>query len=787
MYPKNTVDLWSTAFSFSKEEEQQIIEKIKSCTPQYDSRRLLSYLDSSNAYEQNEEYGDYVKACETVALEFCLVGTRFAREVLSEEAYKKACDLFKRRQFTGVIKDLLAMFVDLLRFEQERKTRGPINLKLYFLKDIQEEFLALRDAKAEKTFSQLKKQIEKISSGVKSNCYFDAESPHYFTSIDERRFYCSDAHLLSKELLDFVQKKYGYRFPNVPYSFYGGANLPLIYKRALFDSPAFWEKHPKFNIWGFLKSVEENNGLTHAKKILTYMFDRINSDPLGEQLLKNNLSLAYLYKETFLANMQDRVFSITFHRFEGLYPISKIEHKTFCYPLVSDDSLETRLARGKKVINGLFEAVYPFDYQAVLSYFNEQLDEEKHPLPEFHKIKLNVRELFIVHTFGFWDSASRTSEYRAAQFFCPEYFSAQNLWNRLYLLADAALTLESDRAKCYANLFESFYDFFLLIEKELKYETSFQRNTEGRDRAYQQLKKMLKKYNINISENHKADYIISLLDRKVALFEESARFPVLEQLGDAVYGFALAEMMYYQPAEIEDESILKKFQEFIQAETQVKLARMLGIDQLYLSSLSLSYKYALDIWVQPDHESFVIFQENSADAIHCKQKYLADSLEMIIGTICNDCGYQVAVQFVKDLLKKCFSDVFTGEIRWEMRDQLDADADIDINFWRRIMPSPDPDFDNYWSKHLYEEMYRALTKFMLAYCIGTDTVEKRTFLTKRFSHADEGDALYGKERLGRFPYNHAMFVYLHCGLAAMVEKYAPIIQENYKNLDKTNL
>ena len=104
------------------------------------------------------------------------------------------------------------------------------------------------------------------------------------------------------------------------------------------------------------------------------------------------------------------------------------------------------------------------------------------------------------------------------------------------------------------------------------------------------------------------------------------------------------------------------------------------------------------------------------------------------------------------------------------------------------MPTPSPDFgDNYFTRRFYEEMYDALTKFMLAYSIGTDTVEKRNFLTRRFSHADEGDALYGEERLGRFRYNHAMFVYLHCGLAAMVEKYAPVIRENYQNLNITDL
>lgn len=167
------------------------------------------------------------------------------------------------------------------------------------------------------------------------------------------------------------------------------------------------------------------------------------------------------------------------------------------------------------------------------------------------------------------------------------------------------------------------------------------------------MKNILKKYGVEISDKFKNDYIISLLDRKVAVIEESERFPVLEQLGDAVYGFAVAEMMFYQPTYYEPESIFKDYENYICASAQIEIAKKLGLDKLYISPLTLSYKYSNESCIDRVNEIFVL-RERVLSANDTKFKFLADSLEMVIGTICNDLGYQAAIDFTKHIVKETY-------------------------------------------------------------------------------------------------------------------------------------
>lgn len=115
---------------------------------------------------------------------------------------------------------------------------------------------------------------------------------------------------------------------------------------------------------------------------------------------------------------------------------------------------------------------------------------------------------------------------------------------------------------------------------------------------------------------------------------------------------------------------------------------------------------------------------------------------------------------------------------------MDLEEEIDCEYWNRIKPAPFHEYENYSSRDYNDDMSRAFNKFMLAYCLGTDNVEMRKFLTHRYYHSEYGDELYGKHTLGRQYINYAMFDYLHNGLAYVVDKYAPIIKENYKNLKK---
>ncbi len=328
--------------------------------------------------------------------------------------------------------------------------------------------------------------------------------------------------------------------------------------------------------------------------------------------------------------------------------------------------------------------------------------------------------------------------------------------------------LVKNKRTCFANLFEVYYDLFQFIEEKTGIRTSYQRNTEGRDEAFNQLKLILNKHGVEASGEFKQDYIISLLDRKVAIREESERFPVLEQLGDAVYGLAIAEMLFYCGDEIENFAEL--FEHYTCAETQIEVAEKAGIDKLYLSSYSLPRKYERDILINPDDEAYIIEQER--EQLGNGKKYIADSLEMVIGTVCKDCGYKTAIEFTKKLLRETYpaSIPFMREVRWE--DKLNTN--IDRDYWTRILPAPYSDFED--SQIV---AWRAFDKFFKAYVLGTEDVATRRYITNSFSDNGLYDS-YGSS----YEVNQVFYEYLHKGLDNAIEKFGDTVKENYIKLKK---
>lgn len=762
---QDVVDLfWSTFFNLKEKEIGELSKRIKAETAEnYVRQRLFYSLKSHDILTDDETY---IKACESAALRFCLEDSDFAREFLDDEVYEKALDQFKRKQFTSKpCRELLAKFNTLLKCIGSTDD-GLKKLRLMLSRDIARAYKVFRDEEVNKSFYELKKKIEVIASGVKSKCYLEAEKGW----IDET--------VKNAELNDFVKNKYGYDL--CEYDEFDLDECKSIYNNALLRSEKFWAEHEKFKIFTFINAIYELNGAKHAQKVLSYIFDNIKSDEIGAKLIESNLSLKFMFKERYVELLKGAMLYIPFGRFSEVYDLSKIKDEVLCYPLVTTDDIDKRISAGKEIIEELFNTIYPANSAEVIKFFNSQLTGEEEPY--FISKSYSVKNLFINYTFANWYDGRSPYNYRATEIYCPEYFSPENIWNRIYLTGYAASKLEKDRQKCYANLFEIYYDFFKVIEKKIGLKTSFQKNFEGRDKAYGELKSILKNFGVGISDNFKQDYIISLLDRKVAVMEEIMRFPVLEQLGDAVYGFALAEMMFYQPPEDEDESIIKDFAKYARAEGQVKIANMLGLDKLYISSLSLSYKYARYTWVEPDTDSFAIMQEN--ENYNCRSKFLADSLEMIIGTICKDCGYQTAIDFTKRIIKQCYPDVFKQELHFAIEMEIDSELYIDSAFWDRIKPTLLQQYYSHSSKWYNETMWDALNKFMLAYAIGTSDVEERKFITNRHSHAEYGDELYGKNRLGQYTVNYAMYEYKHSGLAYVIEKYSPRIRENYSKINK---
>lgn len=777
MNQRNGVGLdWSTFFNLTKEEKEKFLKQVKVENVdnfKWDQYRFLFNFDRQSILDEN-----FDAAFRIEILNFCIEETNFAADVLSEEDYSKCLELFKRKQYDSkLLKSLLGAFVCFL-YHQEQKSAGK-KLSLYLERDIKKRVNELREQEAEKSFMPLKKQIEKIAAGVKGYCFLVAENPRDYgvrLNLDSQ---------IKTELNEYLEEKYSYNFNALN----GNWNLGLlvlsgdhrddinqIFLKALYNDNAFWEKHKQFSFVAFIETVYEVNDHRHAEKILDYIFTEITKMQYGKEIVERSLPLICLKKENFICGLEWRTFKFTFDRFKNYCNLKTLSEDNLCYPFTTVIDAEDKLNQGKQIVEEFLQEIYPDEFARVHEILKSETEAPSAAYSGRKQSLCNVngetvlsvndydewtiQHIFDYPTFGYHD---KVVDREAVAVYCPEYFFAENIWNRLYLKAFYMLKLVKNKEICFANLFEVYYDLFQFIEEKTGIKTSYQRNTEGRNEAYIKLKSILKQYGVNISDKYKSDYIISLLDRKVAIREESERFPVLEQLGDAVYGFALAEMLFYDPDIEHAEAV---HHDFISADIQIDIANKIGISKLYLSSYSLPRKYESDILINPDDESYVIQQER--EQYENDKKYIADSLEMIIGTICRDCGDQTAIDFTKQILRKSYPNKFSKELRWSNK----QNSDIDRDYWTRILPAP---YSHFEPPH--KMFWDAFDKFFKAYVLGTEDREIRQFITNSF-----GDNKLYDDICTSYEVNQVFYEYLHKGLESAIEKFGNSVKEKYKSI-----
>ncbi|MDE5619474.1 MAG: hypothetical protein K2I80_02980, partial [Ruminococcus sp.] len=716
----------------------------------------------------------YQQACQKVVLKFCLEDTTFAKDILSEQDYEKCLTLIERKQYNSkLLKDLLIKFYYFLAIRVPEEDKSLENLlKLDIIRQTNE----LREKSIEQTFLPLKKQIEEIASGVKGICYLTADNPQKY------RMYRHIDQGFNADLNKYIKEQFSYDFNKVHCM--GNMNLLVLFTNreeqlkkimqlALFNDSKFWEDHSNFNVISFIELVCKNNDLRHAEKVLDYIFNEIQKQEVGKKIIANSLPLNFLNHKEFIARLEERTFKFTFDRFGDEYNLESVSNASLCYPFAQVDNIEDKIRQGKKTADELFREVYPEDYVKITNLLKEEISNPSLAITDkgFHKvldsrteikdIKWTIKSIFDYPTFGYHTDIS---DREAVKVYCPEYFSANNIWNRFYLKCFYMTGIVKDKKLVFANLFEIYYDLFQFIEKKTGIRTVYQRNIEGRDNAFAQLKTILKSYDVDISEDFKDDYIIALLDRKVAIREESERFPILEQLGDAVYGLAVAELLFYNPNETD---MAKSYNDFICAQAQINVAKKIGVDRLYLSSHSLPRKYESDILIDADRESYTIRLES--EQFSNKQKYIADSLEMIIGVICKDCGFEKALTFSKSILRKTYSKKLNTELHWGDN----HDGDIDTDYWQRILPSPYSHFDNY-----QHTLWQAFDKFYKAIVLGTEEKEIRNYIA--YSLGDKG--LYDSNSF--YEVNRVFYEYLHHGLKNAISKYGDSVKTKFNQIKK---
>ena len=762
MFQRDRVDLdWSTLF-YVENDKKFIISSLKSThsSPRlgdYNARTLQALMMGATVQEVSDTFA---AACEMAALKFCIEDTSFAQDVLPATDFDKAVEVYARKQYSSkALKNLLSIFCSFLLLIHYPKENGlkvdeeitnrdkyiSTLFKLYIYRALK----SVLEENVKREYPNLKTAIEKITSGVKINCYVDATKYQLFNG------------RLDAKSNAYVKEKFNYDFNEINMNKHNSLVmfenkeklLNLIIGTKFISDISFWENHNQFNWFAFIKSVRELNSDKHAEKLLDYIFGEIQKDDFGKKLLANNLDLIYMLKDMFVHKLELRTFKLTFERFYDKYQVFAW-YNGRCYPFSKTDEDAKNIQKGAELFKGFIADVYPKDKDKMLEFISHQI---ANPTILSVAKKWTLVDILEARTFGYFP---KLTDKQAIELLRPDYFSMENVLNRVYLTAyEVGCFTRFNVKETNACLFEIFYDMCQFIFEKLGIQTSYQRDVKWRDDNFCALRDKLKAYNISISESLKQDYIISLLDRKIAIQEESIRFPVLEQLGDAIYGLAVGELLFYNPQAVK--GIAKTYEEYIKAESQIRISKLCGFDKLYIGASSLPNKHYDDTVLNPDED---VDYTSEAYRDRNIEKYLADSLEMIIGTICKDCGFEVALNFSKTILKNAYPDVFKEEMHW---DNSKAYDDIEMDYFSRILPALYQDFDDNLSM-----LWQAFNKAFLVMALGTEDKKQRRFITYSF-----GDmTVYGDKSYGRV--NRVFYDYLNNGWDKAFRNYSEFVKQN---------
>ena len=746
---------WPSLFLIPDEKRiKQTIKWLKDCHADYDGKNFMFYMLKATAMPETRKYRPddacMAKACEIVALKFMLDDTDFAKNMLDDDEYEKARSVYARKQYNSkILQQLLTYFLLLLSQSNCEKLNNLFTIALL------DEFHKIHEEETNKIFSALKKTIEKIASGVKSSCYTRTEqSPLQYQKP------------LEPALNDFVASSFNYNFNDVQITRVNNQTSTLfcnheyietntILQKALLDNHDFWMSHKNFDVVTFINEVCEQNDARHAEKLLTHIFANLKKFPNMDIVFNHGFPLYMSMYDELVVALEDQARRFGFKRLERYCDISPIANAPLCYPMRKAEP--SQIALGKAVWNNFIcKHTYPSESDIVTQYLNDEVDKFVSG-----ETRTDTDIAVILDSAPFRYSAANQDR-RLFAAYHPDCFSGDNIWKRVYLKAYAVTLLSDSEDVQFSYLQRIFVDLIKVIEQRIGVCTKHQLDMSVRTKNYTALKERLKEYNINVRDEYRINYIVALLDRDTALMEEAELFPVLEQLGDAVYGLAVAELLFYNP---ETENMAKSFEDYTRAEAQVLISHKVGFNKLYLQ-VGPPEKYPEFDSIFYNYESFVMDEERKQTLN--KEKYLADSVEMIIGAICKDQGIEIAINFTKTLLKKTFPKVFYAEIL--PTEENKYNKDIEMDYWTRILPAPCSVMDAELST-----LWRALDRVLLTVSLDTDDKGKRNYITHSFGNT----AIYGES------YNYGVtwvfYEYLCNGITSVLQKYGDTIRENYHN------
>ena len=685
---------------------------------------------------------NYIPIVKQVLLEYLLQEDALKYFCYDDE-YEKIIQLIERKQITSkiVVSSLNRISYVIQRFSNQTST-----LSLILYSNIKSHITKFDNDHIVKTMGPLKKIIDKIASGVKSQCYIDFEHILY-------------VHKLQEELVDYVKEKYGYDLNNHEYIHYGVKTIiSKVLSMAVVNDDSFWvfnDVGRDKSIITFVSLVYKYNDLAHATKIIDYAFKEACKDKKIKFLCDNHLPF-------FLYDIEENMINWSLNRLSVYlsdyvdFKITNEELNGFIYPLY--DGYEDNIQTGEKVFKSFLKDVYPDDYKKAFDEFTKidnVIQESKIINPRKTARELSVRDIVDYHVLGY-DNVEEKKKY--LNLVNKEFLNDESVLKRLYYRIYIINKYSKDETFRY--LYEYLYEVLKKIEVKFNLRSSYVMDTELRDNSYALVKKILSNYNLNIDDKYKELYVTALLDRKYATAEEASKFAELEQFGDAIYELAVDNIIFYDP-EYKKSLDHNERTNYVKADSQVLISKKIGLDKAYISRLNNSLNTKYDAYELYDNGL-----DNSFNG-----HYLADSLEMVIGAVAKEFNIQTALDFATKVILETF-DELKEPVIFKNFDivKLSNDSNIDKDYLNKIYPSPFLEENDYYME--YSQLQYALNKILKIAIIGNDTVEKRNMIA-----ADINKLIPNEDYRS---YYQVVVCYLYYGIEETINKYRSLVESNYK-------
>ena len=758
---------WPTFFMPRNHKIDEVNEKFKEFAQensQYNSSNLVGCFrryDYDCTSDENELFKIVVFK---VVFKWCLVESDFAITFLEEDEYIKCKDLYKRKQYSSMkFEKLVSIFISLLSYLASNEIiKNDISHSLagdLFRKDIMIEIEILRNEKFVIEFLPLIKVVNIIASGVKKECYL------------RTRNY---SEVFNGEVIAFVKEKFNYdlslysEYGIMGKTFYNSfyKDIEKIFKFLLLNDKAFWESKEEFNVLSFLSIVHETHGVKHVLKIVDYIMIEAQKNEWYNEFIMKGLIIPTETRDSIMNGLIERSYDSAFGTFgEEFYDNIKELTGYMVYPIEKTCANKCNLQEirkaidcGKILFDKFINAIYPNDIDKISNYFADFHNCILEDSTTNYRKELTIAKMFDKDVLGY---VPNINDVELVKVLDESFINDENIWNRVYLKCYlVSCAVDEDKINHY--LYEVFYGLFKIIDEVFNINTTMQKDMSLRNSKFDQLSKVMLGYDMNISESsYKNLYINALLDRKMAMIDEVEIFPELEQLGDAIYGFALSELIFYNPKGCEDDILRKKWyndkiSSIEKAEFQVQISKELGFDKTYIGTSVHLYKYDNDF-----------DESNKYD--HCSMSYLADSLEMIIAVVSREFGLSKAVEFAKKLISN-LDEELGDELKESDASKCMLMSNVHICYWKTIHPGmfSEKDHDHY--RHWY-----AIDKLLRTCIIGTNTVEKRQNITNSSTYDDFYKALAEEESNYHHNFNYTInpvyFDYLNNDIQYVIDKY----------------